>query len=321
MKFYKSVKEEIENRGMDCIPMSPDVREMRMDAIKQAKEAFMDGRQQMYAALQAVGELLPYVWNNGVSELSKDESFREGKPYVLDMIEEKLGNKVPMRRYLEFGLEHISNGEDPADVTELLVNRYFAGRYTAADALTAYIYCISIERLVYGISYARILEYVGSLVPDSEMSQFDKFAADKRESIEAKRYRYVCENLEKKFAAWDSDDKKTAEMDRHGLRTAFHALLRAMDDNGICRLLMKMDNLDICYSLLGCDEQMRWYVMRLFGEEHRFKVMEELMNIPFAAAETLEKCMATMGRTIKTGIFHLRTGTVLKGLEERGKDV
>lgn len=61
--------------------------------------------------------------------------------------------------------------------------------------------------------------------------------------------------------------------------------------------------------------------MRLFGEEHRFKVMEELMNIPFAAAETLEKCMATMGRTIKTGIFHLRTGTVLKGLEERGKDV
>lgn len=320
MTFYKSVKEEIQNRGLDYVPMSPYVHEMRMDAIRQAKEAFMDDRAQMYAALQAVGELLPYVWYNGVTALSKDESFRDG-PYVLDMIEEKLGNKVPMRRYLEFGLEHISSGDDPADVAELLVNRYFAGRYTAADALTAYIYCISIERLIYGISYARILEYVGSLVPDSEMSQFDKFAADKRESIEAKRYRYVCENLEKKFAAWDSDDKKTAEMDRHGLRTAFHALLRAMDDNGICRLLMKMDNLDICYSLLGCDEQMRWYVMRLFGEEHRFKVMEELMNIPFAAAETLEKCMATMGRTIKTGIFHLRTGTVLKGLEERGKDV
>jgi len=321
MKFYKSVKEEIENRGMDCIPMSPDVREMRMDAIKQAKEAFMDGRQQMYAALQAVGELLPYVWNNGVSELSKDESFREGKPYVLDLIEEKLGNKVPMRRYLEFGLEHISNGDDPADVAELLVNRYFAGRYTAADALTAYIYCISVERLVYGISYGRILEYVSSLVPDSELSRFDEFAADKMEDIGTKRYRYVCENLEKKFAAWDADGKKTAEMDRYSLRKTFNDLLRALDDNGICRLLMKMDRLDICYLLLGADETMRSHILRLCGENHRTEVMEELMDIPFAAAETLEKCMETMGRTIKTGIFHLRTGTVLKELEERGKDV
>ena len=60
MTFYKSVKEEIQNRGMDCVPMSQDVREMRMDAVRQAEEAFMDGREQMYAALQAGGELLPY---------------------------------------------------------------------------------------------------------------------------------------------------------------------------------------------------------------------------------------------------------------------
>lgn len=51
MTFYKSVKEEIQNRGMDCVPMSQDVREMRMDAVRQAEEAFMDGREQMYAAL------------------------------------------------------------------------------------------------------------------------------------------------------------------------------------------------------------------------------------------------------------------------------
>ena len=320
MTFYKSVKEEIQSRGMDCVPMSPDVREMRMDAVRQAEEAFRAGREQIYAALQTIGEVLLYAWNNGIAALSKDESFRDG-PYVLNMIEEKQEIKVPMRRYLEFGLEHISNGDAPADVAELLVNRYFASRYTAADALTAYIYCISVERLVYGISYARILEYVSSLLPDSEIAKFDEFAADKMEGIEARRYRYMCEKLGNEFSAWDADDKKTAEMDRYGLRAAFNDLLRAMDDNGICRLLMKMDKPAICYFLLGCDEQMRWYVMRLLGEEHRFKVMEELMNIPFAAAETLEKCMEIMGRTLKTGIFHLRTGTVLKELEERGKDV
>lgn len=236
------------------------------------------------------------------------------------MTEEKQEIKVPMRRYLEFGLEHISNGDDPADVAELLVNRYFASRYTAADVLTAYIYCISVERLVYGISYARILEYVGSLVPDSELSKFDEFAADKREGIEAKRYRYMCEKLGKEFSEWDADDKKTAEMDRYGLRTAFDDLLRAMDDNGICRLLLKMDRLDICYLLMGTDEIMRSHILRLLGESHRTGVMEELMNIPFAAAETLEKCMETMGRIIKTGIFQMRTGMVLKGLGEEKQE-
>lgn len=320
MTFYKSVKEEIENRGMDCVPMSPDVREMRMDAVRQAEEAFRDGREQIYAALQTIGEVLLYAWNNGIIALSKDGTFRDG-PYVLDMIEEKLGNKVPMRRYLEFGLEHISNGEDPAEVAELLVNRYFASRYTAADALTAYIYCISVERLVYGISYARILEYVGSLVPDSELSGFDEFTADKMEDIKVKRYRYMCEKLGKEFSAWDADDKKSAEMDRHSLRTACSDLLQAMDDNDIYRLMMKMDYTDICYLLLGTDEIMRSHILRLLGEGHRTEVMEKLMDIPFATVETLEKCMETMGWIIKTGIFHLRTGTVLKGLGERGKDV
>lgn len=320
MTLYKSVKEEIQNRGMDCVPISTDVREMRMDAVRQAEEAFRDDREQIYAALQTVGEVLLYAWNNGIAALSKDESFRGSGPYVLDIIEEKQGIKVPMRRYLEFGLEHISNGENPADVAELLVNRYFASRYTTADALTAYIYCISVERLVYGISYARILEYVGSLVPDSELSQFDEFAANKMEGIEAKRYRYMCEKLGKEFSEWDADAKKTAEMDRYDLRTVFNDLLRALDDNGICRLLMKMDNLDICYSLLGSDETIRKHILGLLGENHRTEVMEEWMDIPFAAAETLEKCMETMGRTIKTEIFHLRTGTVVKGLGERGDD-
>lgn len=315
MTFYKSVNEDIENRGMDS-----DVREMRMDAVRQAEEAFRDGREQIYAALQTIGEVLLYACNNGIIALSKDGTFRDG-PYVLDMIEEKLGNTVPMRRYLEFGLEHISNGDDPADVTELLVNRYFASRYTTTNALTAYIYCISMERLAYGISYAHILEYVGSLVPDSELSVFDEFTADKMEDIKVKRYRYMCEKLGKEFSAWDADDKKSAEMDRHSLRTACNDLLQAMDDNDIYRLMMKMDYTDICYLLLGTDEIMRRHILRLLDEGQRTNVMEELMDIPFAAAETMEKCMETMGWIIKTGIFHLRTGMVLKGLEESGKDV
>ncbi|MCX4298793.1 MAG: hypothetical protein OSJ73_17465 [Lachnospiraceae bacterium] len=320
MTIYGSVMDEINSRGIDCVPMSPHVQEVRMDAIRQTEEAFKGGRKQLYAAMEVVGEVLLYARNQGVIALSKDGTFRDG-PYVLDLIEKKMENKVPVRPYLEFGLEHISNGEKTENVTGFLANRYFVCHYTAADALTAYIYCISVAGLIYGISYASILEYVSSLVPDSELSCFDEFAADKKESIEMKRYHYMGQKLGKEFSEWDADAKKIAELDRYGLRTVFRDLLRALDDNGICRLLMKMDNLDICYSLLECDEQMRWYVMRLLGENHRFKVMEELMDIPFAVAETLEKCMETMGRIIKTGIFHIRTGTVLKGLEERGNAV
>lgn len=54
MTFYKSVKEEIENRGMDCVPMSPDVREMRMDAVRQKSHSVMAGSRYMLHCRQSV---------------------------------------------------------------------------------------------------------------------------------------------------------------------------------------------------------------------------------------------------------------------------
>ena len=63
MTIYGSVMDEINSRGIDCVPMSPHVQEVRMDAIRQTEEAFKGGRKQLYAAMEVVGEVLLYARN------------------------------------------------------------------------------------------------------------------------------------------------------------------------------------------------------------------------------------------------------------------
>lgn len=308
MTIYGVEKDETDSRGFGCMPMFGYVKEMRMDAVMQAKKAFGDGGRQVYRAMGVIGEVMLYARTQGLAALSGDEFFRDG-PYVLDLIEEKIGDKVPMRTYLEFGLGHISKGEEPEDVAGFMTNRYFASGYLAADALTAYIYCISILGMVYGISYAYILEYFGSLIPDRELSGFNGFAEEKLKQIEDERYRYVCENLEKKFSAWDTDNRKTVEMD--SMRLVFNDMLKGMHNNAAISLFENMCDMDICYSLLGADVDLRKHMMGLIDGRHRIRLMEHWMDMKFNA-EAVEKCMEAMGRVMRKGIKHLCTETAEK---------
>lgn len=305
MTIYGYEKDETDSTGFGCMPMFQYVKEMRLNAVRQAKKAFGAGGRQVYRAMDVIGEVMLYARTQGLTALSADEFFRDGQ-YVLDLIEEKLGDKVPMRPYLEFGLEHISKGEEPEDVAGLMTNRYFASGYIAADALTAYIYCISILGMVYGISYAYMLEYFGSLIPECELFGFNGFAKDKREQIESERYRYVCEKLEKKFAAWDADHGKFVEMD--GMRSVFNDMLKGMDDNVAVGLFENMCDTDICHSLLGADEELRKHMLGLLDGRHRLRLMEHWMDMKFNA-ETLEKCMEGMGKVVRRGIRNLFTET------------
>ena len=306
MTIYGVERNETDSKGFGCMPMFQYVKEMRLDAIIQAKKAFGDGGRQVYRAMSVIGEVMLYARKQGLAALSGDEFFRDG-PYVLDLIEEKIGDKVPMRTYLEFGLGHISKGEEPEDVAGFMTNRYFASGYMAADALTAYIYCISILGMVYGISYAYMLEYFGSLIPDCELSGFNGFVGEKRKQIEGERYKYVCENLEKKFAVWDADHGKAMEMG--SMRSVFNDMLKGIDDNAAVELFENMCDMDICYSLLGVDVDLRKHMMGLLNSRHRLRIMEHWMDMKFNA-EAVAKCMEAMGKVVQKGIKHLCMKTV-----------
>ena len=305
MTIYGIERNENDGMGLGYMPMSRYVREMRLDAVMQAKKAFVDGGQQVYYTMEIIGEVMLYARDQGLTALAKDEFFRSG-PYVLDLIEEKFGDRVPVRPYLEFGMDHISNGEEPEDVAEFMVNRYFANGYAAADALSAYIYCTGILGMVYGISYAYMLEYFGSLIPDCELCGFSGFAEEKRKQIEGERYRYVCEKLGEKFAAWDAGHGKSVEMDRGSIRSVFNVLLKGLNDNDVAGLFENMVDMDICYTLLGANETLRRHIMGLLGDRRRFRMMEHWMDMKFNA-EAMEKCMEAMGKVMRKGIRRLCT--------------
>ncbi|MCM1236405.1 MAG: hypothetical protein NC489_40520 [Ruminococcus flavefaciens] len=151
--------------------------EMRQHALGQAREAFAESRDEIFYAMEVINEILEYAKREGLVALAKDEFFRQkGEPHILDAIERK-GRKVPLKEYLAFGLEHISNGDDFEVLDAFLVNRYYANSYTRKDAYISYVYLIGITNIAQGLNFGQILECFQSLIPDSEEEAFDAFAS------------------------------------------------------------------------------------------------------------------------------------------------
>lgn len=156
--------------------MAEYAQDMRKDAIRQAKKAFENGRDQIYSALTAVNCVLSYARAEGLTSLSENECFRGGKPHVLDLIEKKEHRTVPLRQYLAFGLDAIPGGEMPRWAGELMVNRYHANRYAAREAFIAYIYFVGVIGVVYCMPSEVLMEYFLSVIPDEETDTFNTFA-------------------------------------------------------------------------------------------------------------------------------------------------
>lgn len=151
--------------------------DMRQHALGQAREAFAESREKIFAAMEVINEILEYAKREGLIALAKDEFFRQkGEPHILDVIERK-GKKVPLKEYLLFGLEHVSNGDDFEMLDAFLENRYYANAYTGSDAYISYLFLIGITSIAQGLNFGQILECFRSLIPDSETESFEKFAA------------------------------------------------------------------------------------------------------------------------------------------------
>lgn len=149
--------------------------DMRKDALGQAERAFAEDRGRIFLAMQAILEVAKCACKNGLMTLSKDGHARNGRPYVLDALEEK-GHAIPLKHYLVFGLECASMGGGIEWAEELLENKYFVNAFSGVDAVIAYIYWIGVRGMLRQSDYLDILEFFMSLIPDAEEDAFEKFA-------------------------------------------------------------------------------------------------------------------------------------------------
>lgn len=162
--------------------------EMRQHALGQAREAFAEGREEIYSAMEVIYEIVEYAKKEGLLALSKDEFFRrEGEPYILDAIEEK-GKKVPLKEYLAYGIDRVSYGDEFELLNVFMENRYFANAYSGKDAFISYIYLVGvIAAIARGLAFETILAYYRSFIPDEEEEAFDKFASRWESKIDKKK--------------------------------------------------------------------------------------------------------------------------------------
>lgn len=151
--------------------------DIRQEALRQAKAAFAENKEEIFFAMEVINEVLEYAKKEGLLALDKNEFFRQkGEPHILDAIEAK-GKKIPLKEYLLFGLEHVSNGDDFEMLDAFLENKYYANAYTGNDAYISYIFLIGITGIAQGLSFGQLLLCFRSLIPDSETESFEKFAA------------------------------------------------------------------------------------------------------------------------------------------------
>lgn len=243
---------------------------------------------------------MAYAAAEGRMALSKEKLFRGEKPYILDIIESEEHRAVPLRLYLEFGMEYVTCGEEPEFIGELMVNRYYANGYVGAEAFIACIYCMGVLGLVYGTFVRELLKYFSSIIPGGETAEFERFVQEKEEQNKLKRYHDMCRILEHKFDRWDAD-KDTVQMDKNSMVTIFNEMLDSMDDESLKELIDKISNHDLCCSLLGADEETRRHIAGLIPFSNRYYLMEGWMDMQFGG-DAVENCMAAMGRVVRIGM-------------------
>lgn len=151
--------------------------DMRQEALRQAKDAFAEGLEDIYAAMEVISDVLEYTIKEGPIALSKEECFRKkGELYVLDAIE-RTGKKIPQRIYLAYGLDRISYGDAIEILAGFMENKYYANAYTGKAAYISFIYWIAIIGIVQGITFIDMLEHFRSVIPDAEEASFEMFAS------------------------------------------------------------------------------------------------------------------------------------------------
>lgn len=147
---------------------------MREEALRQAKVAFAEGREDIFSAIDIIYDVLQYTIKESPIALAKEEIFRQGEPYILDALE-GAGKKVPLKKYLAFGLDRISYGDEPITLCRFLENKYYANAYVGKDAYICFLYLIGIIGISQGQSWEDILGHFRTIIPDEEA--FDAFAA------------------------------------------------------------------------------------------------------------------------------------------------
>ena len=147
---------------------------MKEEALRQAKGAFAEGKKDIFSAIDVIYDVLQYTIKESSIALDKEEIFRQGEPYILDALE-GAGKKVPLKRYLAFGLDRISYGDELITLCGFLENKYYSNDYVGKDAYICFLYLIGIIGISQGQSWEDILGHFRTIIPDEYEEAYDEF--------------------------------------------------------------------------------------------------------------------------------------------------
>lgn len=126
-----------------------------------------DEKVKVELAIEVIYSIAEYAKNEGFVALSEDEAFRQGEEYVLDIFEKERGCDIPLKDYLQSGLEIIADGR-AEEVEDIMGSGYLVRGYARADCVIAYIYLAGILKITQGVCPAEIAAHLESFIKGAE---------------------------------------------------------------------------------------------------------------------------------------------------------
>lgn len=126
-----------------------------------------DGKVKVELAIEVIYSIAEYAKNEGFVGLSEDEAFRQVGEYVLDIFEREKECDIPLKDYLQSGLEIIADGR-AEEVEDIMGSGYLVRGYAGADCVIAYMYLAGILKITQGICPAEIDAHLKSFLKGVE---------------------------------------------------------------------------------------------------------------------------------------------------------
>ncbi len=158
-----------ENEKLEQEQIFPDYEKlMKTEAANMLENGISeDEKANVELAIEVIHNLAEYVKHEGFVALAEDEAFRQGGEYVLDIFEREKECDIPLKDYLQSGLEIIADGR-AEEVEDIMGSGYLVRGYARVDCVIAYMYLAGILKIAQGICPAEIAAHLKSFLKGVE---------------------------------------------------------------------------------------------------------------------------------------------------------
>jgi len=209
---------------------------------------------------------------------------------------------------IEAAVNYVVDGTDPANLEEVLINRYWANRYQGNDALECYIIIRGILLVQAGTNPRIMEEWIKSLLPSSTFEKIGEYLSQYTKKWNEER---TVEIL-KRYEAWTPIQLQDEE-EQKKVQLLEEKVFSLTDDNWFkVQMNMEREDLAMCFAVFSEDGRAR--IFEQMCEDRQLYMKNIIADRTSCHKEKITKAIDKM----LNAIWYEETGGIEARLKEAG---